>query len=363
MRYPKRKSETYKVLCGPKSLIADQTKTVLIIEYAPNAFPEKFGPKLTRPDQLRCAWPDIIWAGLTVGRRNLRHVIRPDTYAYFEIVYRSTMLYTNLQAADYRPGLWGPLDTHIIQSPAFRELDAPEKSANSYYLSLTLTKLFVEKLLATPWLLHLDTYAQSLAQLPSPSPDLVGLGKNTKWLVAEAKGRSNWLSRRTLRRLKSRSQALIAGQKPALLIGLACYFTAQNKILKAYLEDPVVNTGSESPNLALTPKAYLTSYYALLFDLLQADYGGAPVFETYQDRTFRLKAIPEADLHIGLDEQIFQRLAGDDFSLERFFASRRRAPQIEATEQITVGSDGVYVSLGERWSPTRMHLPPPERVG
>ena len=150
---------------------------MLIIDYAPNAFPPEFGPKLAQPDQLRCGWPDLVWAGLTVGRRNLRYVIQPDTYGYFEIVYRSTILYTNLQAADYRPGLWGPLDTRVIQSPAYRDVEPTEKSAISYFLSLTLAKLFAEKLLDVPWLLHVDTYAQQLPTKLTPLPDLIGLDK------------------------------------------------------------------------------------------------------------------------------------------------------------------------------------------
>ncbi|MCB0196304.1 MAG: hypothetical protein KDJ65_30410 [Anaerolineae bacterium] len=337
---------------------------MLIIEYVPQAFPEKYGPQLTKPNELRCAWSDLVWAGLTVGRRNLRHVIRPDTYAYFEIVYRSTILYTHLQAADYRPGLWGPLDTRIIQSDAYRDTDAGEKAAISSFLGLVTAKLFVEKLLDVSWLLHADTYGRRLPAIKGRIPDLIGFDKQSgTWLVVEAKGRSRGLRRQTMRRLKARSQPLIAGRKPELQVGFAGYFTAQSKILKAYLEDPPAKTDSRSLNLDLTLKSFLTDYYALLFDLLKADYGPPSFLEEYGGRTFRLKAIDEADLHIGLDEQIYQRLGGDDFSLERFIASRIRAPRIEATEQITVGGDGIYVALGERWSPTRMHRPPPDRGG
>lgn len=335
---------------------------MLIIEYAPNAFPDKFGPRLARPDRLRCAWPDVVWAGLTVGRRSLRHVIRPDTYPYFEIVYRSTILYTNLRAADYRPGLWGPQDTPVVQSAAYRDVDPSEKSAISYFLSLATAKLFAEKLLDVSWLLHVDTYARHLPAHPLPLPDLIGLDSDAKWLVVQAKGRSHGLNRRMVHRMKQRTQPRIADQKPELLVGFASYFTAQSKILKAYLEDPPVTTDNRSSSLALDPKTFLSGYYALLVDLLTADYGPPSFLESYGERTFRLKAIDEADLRIGLDEQIYQRLRGGDFSLERFIASRRRAPRIETTEQISVGGDGIYVGLGERWSPTRMHLPPADRV-
>ena len=83
---------------------------MLIIAYEPVAFSQDSGARLVQPDHLRCSWSELVWAAVTVGRSNLRHVVRPETYPYLELLHRSSMIFENLQAADYRPGLWEPAD-------------------------------------------------------------------------------------------------------------------------------------------------------------------------------------------------------------------------------------------------------------
>lgn len=335
---------------------------MLIIDYSPTAFPAAYS-QLAAPGELRCLWSDLVWAGLTVGRRSLRHVIRPETYAYFELVYRSTLLYTHLQAADYRPGLWGPIDTHLRQSEVYQALDPGEKASISYFIGLTMAKLFAERLLQTPWLSHLDTCQPVPAPQPAAAPDLIGLDRQGNWVVQEVRGRSNWLSRQTIQRAKSRGQRLgqIGGRKPGLWVGFAGYFTSTGKTLKVYLEDPPADGQS---TLELQPEVFLTSYYRLLFELLTGDYGPKPFAESYGGRSYRVKPIVEADLRVGLDEQILEWLQTNrKLGLYRLAGLTPPQPsaQAETPEPITIGHDGILVELGERWGDTRMHLSPTER--
>ncbi|MFC1976405.1 hypothetical protein ACFLXQ_08395 [Chloroflexota bacterium] len=344
------------------------TLPMLIIDYNPVEFPEKFGAALARPNTLRCTWSDLVWSAITVGRKHLQYVIRPETYAYFELVHRATSLYAYWQAADYRPGLWGPADTHLRQSPAYQHLGPAEKSANSYFLGLTAAKLFAEKLLNTPWLLHVDTYSRHIeADLSWKLPDLVGLDRQLAWLVLEVKGRSNWLDQRVVKKAKQQAQTLtrIAGCQPGLQVGFCSYFTGITKTFKVYLVDPPVKDKlGNGNNLDLTLETYLSAYYGLVFDTLTAEYGGESTAVTYRKHTYRVKSIAEADLQLGLDEQIYALLQSGDKSLSKNMAtglSDVTSPSDEDEAQTTVGYDGIYVRLGDSWRDDKMYLSPAER--
>jgi hypothetical protein len=341
---------------------------MLMIDYTPVEFPEKFGTALARPNTLRCTWADLVWAAVTVGRKHLQYVIRPDTYAYFELIHRVTSLYAYWQAADYRPGLWGPADTHLRQSPVYQHLGPAEKSAISYFLGLTAAKLFTQKLLNLPWLLHLDSYSRYLeANHSRKLPDLVGLDRQLTWLVLEAKSRSNWLDQRVVKKAKQQAQTLtrIAGRQPGLQVGFCSYFTGITKTFKVYLVDPPVeDKHSNGHNLDLTPERYLAAYYGLIFDFLTAEHSGAPTSITYGNRTYRAKNIAEADLQLGLNEQIYALLQSDDKLLSKDLMTGLSgviSPSDEDKAQTIVGHDGVYVQLGDSWHDDKMYLPPAER--
>jgi hypothetical protein len=343
---------------------------VLIIEYEPVAFPEKFGRRLSEPDKLRCSWAELVWAVTTAGQQSLRHVIQPGTYAYLELVYRSTTLYESLQAAEYRPGLWGPGDTALLQSPAYRLLDPVQKAIISYLLGLAMAKVAASSLLGIAWLSHGDNYQQPLEPeaLPVGRPDFIGLHRNLGWVVMEVKGRSHWLDRRVIHRAKQRAQKLtgIGGQKPGLQVGFCSYFAGKDRTMKVYLEDPPVEAAPTAEgNLALSPQSYLSDYYRLLLALLSSEYGESSSVVTYGNRRYRVKHLVEADMTLGLDEQVYNLLETPRSFRPKALLdvlAEEQAPEEGDEEHVALGRDGIYVRLGERWHPERMALPPAERA-
>jgi hypothetical protein len=95
-------------------------------------------------------WPeDLLWAAVTVGRGNFRDVLAHGLHSQYEMIYRVSMVLANLIYVDSR---------QLAKSSAFHHLDPSEKGAFTYFLGMTMSKLFASKLLHVPWLLHLEVY-------------------------------------------------------------------------------------------------------------------------------------------------------------------------------------------------------------
>ena len=152
-----------------------------ILHCEARSFSNRFGINGTR--RLSISWPQIVHAAITVGRSGWRDVFRHGRHSLFEMFYRYCMIYANLQTS---------YSNHIIKSRAYKSLDPSEKSAISYFLGLTFTKLMATRLFGIPWLMHLDVYKNHLSILTGGRrPDLVGQDSWGRWSVFEAKGRTS----------------------------------------------------------------------------------------------------------------------------------------------------------------------------
>jgi hypothetical protein len=85
------------------------------------------------------------------------------------------------------------LDGYLRRTNAFVSLGPTEKGMVSYFLGMTLCKLFASRLLSAPWLLHLDVFRPVLnpVTLGRSRPDLVGEDIAGNWHAFESKGRSS----------------------------------------------------------------------------------------------------------------------------------------------------------------------------
>jgi hypothetical protein len=171
------------------------------IEYVAENFPAAYGAPLAGEHALTTSIPALVWAAISVCKRQLGHLTLHGLYSLFEMIYRAAIIFANLRE--------GP-DGTILRSSAYRGLDPSEKGAISYFIGLTLAKLFAHDLLGVPWLMHLDVYRQQLQPVlvGNEKPDLVGLNANNDWVVVEAKGRTNDYSETALVKAKSQSQQL-----------------------------------------------------------------------------------------------------------------------------------------------------------
>ena len=217
--------------------------------YASN-FPASYGPLLAGQYSLSFTWADLLWAAISVGRAEHFHLFRHGAFSSFEIVYRAAIIFANLCETP---------NGSIKQSAAYEGLDPSEKGAISFFIGLTIAKLFVEKRLNVPWLMHLDVYRQELQPVLQglARPDLVGRNVAGDWIVVEAKGRTHGYDKSALVRAKEQAGQLlsIGGTQPALRLALLAHF--RGGLLQCSVNDP----DDEGLEINLSSCRYLKSAF------------------------------------------------------------------------------------------------------
>ncbi|MCL6479735.1 MAG: hypothetical protein K6T65_15265 [Peptococcaceae bacterium] len=329
---------------------------MLTIPYTSLNFGPSMGPSFQGIKNLTCTWAEIIWAAITVGRKNWFHVIRFGVHSWFEILYRSFIIYANLQQAD---------NNTIIRSQAYINLDPSEKSAISYYLGLTSAKLFAAKLLNVFWLMHVEKYLSEYQMRfwnGKSKPDLFGPDRRGEWVVIEAKGRSNKFDSQTLQRAKKQARMLrtIFGQFPILRIAMESHFN--NSTFQVTWKDPA-EFNENGVDLDIQPFDFMYKYYQPLIMLLDYYANYVNTIRIYE-RELDVIDIYEADLRIGLDKEL-RRLFKDPRSRNQFDHMMQvifNLPEHMSDGQLMIGGDGVMVSLGRSWDEEKMKLEPEKRA-
>lgn len=204
----------------------------LAIPYTSEAFPPGSTPNGSA--SLVVTWAEILWAALTIGRPSIHHVFQHGPSSLHEAVFRLSLVRMALDQS-------GPRASRLRRSAAFKALDPTEKGAISYFLGMAFCKVFANRLLRTPWLLHLDVYRATipLSNLGRSRPDLFGQQIGTgNWLAFETKGRASKPSANDLAKAKGQAQRLISigGVSCTLHVGTFAYFL--NDSLNFYWVDP-----------------------------------------------------------------------------------------------------------------------------
>ena len=334
--------------------------------------------------QLYVSWEQIVHAAITVGRRGWRDVFRHGQHSLFEMFYRSCMIYANLQSSH---------SNHIVKTSAYRSLDPSEKSAISYFLGLTFTKLMATIFFGIPWLLHLDVYKNQLSILTRRRrPDLVGQDSWGGWSVFEAKGRTNGKDPDVVARAKAQTRGLrrIGSYYPIRRVASIIHFPRQS--LRVYMEDPD-DTDENAVDLNISEDQFHHDYYRPITDLIGADWrnlvGPAMsrrikiVDEAGIERIIHAVELQGTDVEIGLENQVLVALRSKNirsqiinnlppiseplahFDTEHFRGQYTEPDELTITGENNwfLGPDGVFVRLGESWARSRMRLDPRERRG
>ncbi|HET9378629.1 MAG TPA: hypothetical protein VFO40_26905 [Chthoniobacterales bacterium] len=121
-----------------------------VIPYRARNFSGTFAG-LNGNNQIQITWAQLVWAAITTGKA------AGDEYAYgiysaVERLHRASMMRAYLlQAGSGR----------LIQTAPYVSSDPSEKTSISFYLGMTLAKLFAELLFDVPRMLHVAVYGQN----------------------------------------------------------------------------------------------------------------------------------------------------------------------------------------------------------
>jgi len=200
----------------------------LCIDYQSRAFPASY---TFRSGTLSTSWDELLWAAITLGRPSTYHVFRHGQASFHEAIFRLSLI--RMAVEQNRSG-------YVRRTNAFAALDPSEKGMVSYFLGMTLCKLFASRLLLTPWLLHLDVFRPVLnpVTLGRSRPDLVGEDVGGNWHGFESKGRSSVPSSADKAKAKAQAQRLVSvnGLNCSLHVGSFAFF--RSDVLEFYWRDP-----------------------------------------------------------------------------------------------------------------------------
>jgi len=310
------------------------------LNYTSLNFPRHLGPAFQGRNTLQFSVQELMWAAVTVGRSNIIDVLSHGIYSEYEILYRASIIVANM-AYNGRG---------LVKSSAYESLDPSEKSAVSYFLGLTMTKLLANRLLATPWLLHLDVYKDQFSRNGSAfgfgssrkKPDLIGLNINRDWIVFESKGRTNRVEADLLTKAKSQTRNLrrIGRALPSMRIGMVTYFV--NGELFVDWEDPD-EVNDKGFDLETDSDEYLSNYYRLIYNILSNN-------ETREFNGYITHNFDAVNLTIGLKNGIYNAYKSNDFGQIQSVKLLASSEVKElANRDVYSGADGILVGLGKNW--------------
>ncbi|CAM3470578.1 hypothetical protein OCAE111667_11365 [Occultella aeris] len=220
-------------------------------------FPASSG--LNGVNQLDVRWGDLIHASITVGKSK-SDWFRFGSHSHAEILHRVAMLdaYYDIDKSK-----------RLTTTPAHRHLDPTEKAVTSFYLGMALAKLYADKSLGIPWMMHIGRYGATWAVNYGAStsrPDLFGCNASGEWAVAEAKGRERVTTKLVTKMRKQKSAvASIQGVAPSYSYGSATKFPGAQLALRV-VDPPVSHQAQEIP---IDAGAWLLDYYGPIVDLLE----------------------------------------------------------------------------------------------
>lgn len=322
------------------------------LNYTAKGFPSDLGECLNGSHSIDVTWAELIWAGITVGRKSWEDVIRHGYHSFLEIIYRTAILKANLSSSP---------QGEFIKTDAYKSLDPSEKSAISYFLGLSFAKLIAHRLLSVPWLVHLDCFSDLPIDLKGKNrPDLIGTNLSREWCVFEAKGRTHNISKKLIQKAKNQTQMIkrINGMAPSIKGASLSHFSSDK--LSLYLEgSDEINSDAVDFEIPNGEDQFLESYYQPFVSLMENS--TATIRETVvrvRGREINFVNLEEVDLDVGLDSQVQEILTSDSraknvLKIVDYLCSQDLGELTQArsgnNDTTFTGKDGISVRPGLSW--------------
>lgn len=200
----------------------------LHINYSSSSFPATHKVGIGTLDT---SWNELLWSAITIGRPSTYHVFRHGPASFHEAIFRLALI---------RMAVEQNAKLHLQRTDAFAALDPTEKGMVSYFLGMTVCKLFAHRLLNAPWLLHLDVFRHSLnpVTLGRSRPDLVAQDINGDWHAFESKGRSSAPSSDAKDKAKAQALRLVSVHNQACTLHVGALTFFKSDALEFFWRDP-----------------------------------------------------------------------------------------------------------------------------
>ena len=305
----------------------------LRIPYEVEDFPTGSIPN--RSGELSVTWDDILWAAVTVGRPNRHYVFRHGEASIYEAIFRFSLVRMALEQSS-------PIGYRLRKTDAAKTLDPTEKGAVNYFLGMVFCKLFADKLLNTPWLLHLDVWRQNLRGVLSgrSRPDLVGMerGGSRAWHAFECKGRISNPDKAVKKKAKDQAQRLVSvrGRGCQLHIGAITYFKGDT--LNFYWRDPVPEN-SKKIEIPYSDSD-LQYYYRPILDLIHTE---PEQFSLMKEEPLLID-IKHEDLKIGIHPEVLSAILKHRWDHIFDITST-----LHGDNNFPYQADGIAIIAGETW--------------
>lgn len=262
-----------------------QGSDLLVIPYEATDFP--VASPLNGTGSLAVTWNEVLWAAVTVGKAQW-DLGRHGHHSVAEILHRVACMTAYFDVDG---------DGRLARSPAFTQLDPSEKAVVCFYSGMAFAKLYADKVLDIPWMMHISRYESAWSVRYGANtrrPDLFGCNSSGDWAVAEAKGRSR-VTTRLVERMREQKSAVAAidGFPPAYRYGAATRFVRNQ--LELRIVDPPAKTRAQ--DVPLDPAAWLIDYYRPIVELLDA-------LATREEDDLVFATLPGADLEVGLSVRV-----------------------------------------------------------
>jgi hypothetical protein len=245
------------------------------------------GSSLNGLQAINLSWDDLLWASITVGKAQ-RDLMRFGRYSFAEMLHRVACMQAYFDVDQ---------SNRLTLSPAFKNLDSSEKGVVSFYLGMAMTKIYADKMLNIPWMMHISRYEVDWAVTYGANPnrpDLFGCNASGEWAVAEAKGRSRVTNRLVTKMQQQKSAvASIQGVVPTYRYGSATRFDRGRLALRV-VDPPRRRRAQDVP---LDPAAWLVDYYRPIVDMLEQT-------DAHQEGEAIVGTLPGTDVEVGVSETI-----------------------------------------------------------
>lgn len=285
---------------------------------------------------LTVTWDDLLWAAMTVGRPNRQYVFRHGTASWYEALFRLSLVRMSLEQA-------GPGARRLRRTQAARTLDPSEKGAVNYFLGLAIAKLFADKCLGAPWLLHLDVFRPQLnVQLAGRSrPDLVGETTAGGWIALECKGRISRPSENAKLKAKEQAERITAINGAAPILNAGCISFFNRDVLQFFWRDPTPDPARiKRPIDIHVPGESWRNYY----DPILALFSGTA--SRREERGGIVTATDERlDVTVSIDANVLRLLEAEHWAEAKIVAAEAATQSGEAP----LRADGLRITAGETW--------------